>query len=248
MPPIRTYETVIDLSSSPSSSPIPTLTNVPIPPRPRVQTRAKSRSQTLGGKERVRSNTPSTNSTEAGTSRNGQGRRDRDNAKGKGKQTALKTLGSVIELTDSEDEGPTGRDPGPIGDPHKNQSSPSSSKVDAASGASSSSTLPDVRPTINGVLPFKFVFISLNEFISFVKSTLKRPLDFRVATYTKTLGRTPHFSHLLTTEKGKQRNSRLKIKRPAIVVGRRTRRTIATIDWVYHGQIPTLALATMEYR
>src|SRR5438309_3592530 len=132
--------------------------NVPIPPRPRVQTRAKPRSQILGGKERIRSNTPSTNSTEVSTSRNGQGKKGRDNAKGKGKQTA-KTLGSVIELTDSEDEGPTGRDPGPIGDPHKNQSTPSSSPmVDAASGTSSSSALPDVRHTINGVSPFKFVF------------------------------------------------------------------------------------------
>ena len=242
MPPIHTHETVIDLSSSPSS-PIPTPVNVPIPPRPRVQTRAKPPSQTFGGKERARSHTPSTNSTEVGTSRNGQGRKDRDNARVKGKQRALKTLGSVIELTDSEDEGPTGRDPRPIGDPHKPSSSP---MVGAASGASSSSALPDVHHTINGVPLFNFVLFHSASSFSFVQSTLKKPLDFRPA-YTMMLGRTPHLSHLSTTEKVRQRNNRINMDRPPIaVVVRRTRRMVATINWKYHGQNPTLALATTE--
>jgi hypothetical protein len=138
MPPIRTNE-IIDLCSSPpGSSPSPI----------RVRTRSQSRARSVGPKDSAKtSKTPNLKASDAGKNPGANARR-----KGKGKQP-FRSLGPVIELTDSEDENENETALTLAGTQSGEQNKPSysSSGVASGSGNASGSALNDEQVKRDGV-------------------------------------------------------------------------------------------------
>lgn len=133
MPPVRSNE-IIDLCSSPGSPSSPI----------RVRTRSQSRARSAGPKDSAETS-KTLNLKVSDTGNNAKGR------KGKGKQP-LRSLGPVIELTDSDDENENGKSLASATHSRgHNQPQSSSSGGVSGSANASGSTLNAAQATRNGM-------------------------------------------------------------------------------------------------